>query len=98
MTLKTAARIETAFIWLLSIIILPFILVAELTRLLLLLFRWIIDQKDFVCMKVGNKLLNESDATKDGTIKNPYCLRNYTARTAYTQLKEAKEKGIETNL
>ena len=40
--------------------------------------------------------VNAADGTvQDGDIKNPYCLRNYTARMAWKHLQEAKKSKRE---
>ena len=95
MKLNTARKIEKTFAWILCILLLP----VEILFLLILLVKypleWIHDCKGRIIFKVGNKLMHMSDAVKDGTIKNPYCLRNYTARMAWKHLKEAEKSKKE---
>lgn len=98
MTLNTARKIETAFVWVLYILLLP----CGILELLLLLVKrtleWIRDERDGLAFKVGHKLMHMSDAVKNGTIKNPYCLRRYTARKAWKHLKEAEKSGREAEI
>ena len=95
MTLNTARKIETAFDVVTIIILLPFALVIQVFEWLIKLLTLPIDGRNWLSQKFGNKLMHMSDAVKDGTIKNPYCLRNYTARMAWKHLKEAEETGRE---
>lgn len=88
MTLNTARKIETVFDYVMLIILLPFALV-------ILIFKWLtkllilpIYGCKWLSQKFGNKLMHMSDAVKDGTIKDPCCLRDYTARMAWIYLKE----------
>ena len=91
MTLNTARKIETAFDVVTIIILLPFALVIQILEWLIKLLTLPIDGRNWLSQKLGNKLMNMSDAVKDGTIKNPYCLKNYTARMAWKHLKEAEK-------
>ena len=77
------------------IILLPFALVIQVLERLIKLFTLPIDGRNWLSQKFGNKLMHMSDAVKDGTIKNPYCLRNYTARMAWKHLKEAEKSKKE---
>jgi len=98
MTLNTARKIEAAFVWMLYILLLP---VGILDLLLLLIKRpldWILEGRDWLAFKVGHKLMYMSDAVKEGMIKNPYCLRLYTARKAWKHLKEAEKSGKEVDI
>ena len=98
MTLNTARKIETVVLWATGVMILPIVLILGLLELMRKPIRWIIDWRGILCDRVGNRLMNQSDAVKNGTIKNPYCLKHYTALLAYKQLKDAKKSGKETNL
>ena len=95
MTLNTARKIETAFDVVTIIILLPFALVIQVFEWLIKLFTLPIDGRNWLSQKFGNKLMHISDAVKDGIIKNPYCLRNYTARMAWKHLKEAEKSKRE---
>ena len=95
MTLNTARKIETAFDVVTIIILMPFALVIQVFEWLIKLLALPIDGRNRLSQKFGNKLMHMSDAVKDGTIKNPYCLRNYTARMAWKHLKEAEKSKRE---
>jgi hypothetical protein len=95
MTLNTARKIETAFDVVTIIILLPFVFVIQVLEWLIELIKLPIDGRNWLSQKLGNKLMHMSDAVKDGTIKNPYCLINYTARMAWKHLKEAKKSKRE---
>ena len=95
MTLNTARKIETAFDVVTIIILLPFALVIQVLEWLIKLLTLPIDGRNWLSQKFGNKLMHMSDAVKDGTIKNPYYLRNYTARMAWKHLKEAEKSKRE---
>ena len=97
MTLNTARKIETAFRVVIFVAMLPFTLVGQIFEWLKRPFVWIGDMCGLLAFKVGHKLMHMSDAVKDGTIKNPYCLRNYTALIAWRHLKEAEQKGKEAD-
>ena len=95
MTLNTARKIETAFDVVTIIIALPFAIIIQILEWIEHPFRWVLDGRNWLSQKFGNKLMHMSDAVKDGTIKNPYCLRNYTARMAWKHLKEAEKSKRE---
>jgi hypothetical protein len=95
MTLNTARKIEMAFDVVTIIILLPFALVIQVLEWLIKLLTLPIDGRNWLSQKFGNKLMHMSDAVKDGTINNPYCLRNYTARMAWKHLKEAEKSKRE---
>lgn len=95
MRLNTARKIETTFDAVTIIILLPFALVIQVFEWLIKLLTLPIDGRNWLSQKFGNKLMHMSDAVKDGTIKNPYCLRNYTARMAWKHLKEAEKSKRE---
>ena len=98
MTLNTARKIETAFDVVTIIILMPFALVIQVFEWLIKLLALPIDGRNRLSQKFGNKLMHMSDAVKDGTIKNPYCLRNYTARMAWKHLKEAEKSKREASI
>lgn len=93
MTLNTARKIEAVVVRIWYIILSPFVIMAVIIGLIKMLLDKIIGWRDWVALRIGNKLMHMSDAVKDGTIKDPYCLRHYTARKAWAHLKEAKESG-----
>lgn len=95
MTLNTARKIETAFVWVLYILLLPIVILALLLLLIKKPLEWVFEGRDWLAFKVGHKLMHMSDAVKDGTIKNDYCLRQYTARKAWEHLKDAEKSGKE---
>lgn len=95
MTLNTARKIEWAINAVTVIIALPFAIIIQILEWIEQPFRWVLDGRNWLSFKIGHKLMHMSDAVKDGTIKNPYCLRNYTARLAWKHLKEAGKKGRE---
>ena len=98
MTLNTARKIETAFDVVTIIILLPFALVIHILEWLIKLLTLPIDGFKWLSQKLGNKLMNMSEAVKDGTIKNQYCLKNYTARMAWKHLKEAEKNHREADI
>ena len=95
MTLNTARKIEMTFDVVTIIILMPFALVIQIFEWLIELIKLPIDGRNWLGYKFGNKLMHMSDAVKDETIKNPYCLRNYTARMAWKHLKEAEKSKRE---
>jgi hypothetical protein len=95
MTLNTARKIEKTFDVVTIIILLPFALVIQVFEWLIKLLALPIDGCNWLNQKLGNKLMHMSDAVKDDTIKNPYCLKNYTARMAWKHLKEAEKSKRE---
>lgn len=98
MTLNTARKIEAIMVWIWYIILMPFVIAFIILIIIKKPFDWIIEWRGWVAIKIGNKLMHMSDAVKDGTIKNPYCLRNYTARMAWQHLKRAEESGKEADI
>lgn len=92
MTLNTARRIEFAFQVVTGIIALPFIIIVEILKQIERPFNWVIDKREWLAFKVGNKLMRMSDAVKDGTIRNKYCLKFWTAQQALEQLEEKNEQ------
>jgi len=88
MTLNKARKIENTFNAVTIIILLPFALVIQILEWLIVLIKLPIDGRNWLSHKLGNKLMHMSDAVKDGTIKNPYFLKNYTARMAWKRLKD----------
>ena len=95
MTLNTARKIEWAFNAATAIITLPFAFIVRMLEWIEEPFRWVLDGREWISHKAGHWLMHKSDAVKDGTIKNPYCLKHYTARLAWKHLKEAEETGKE---
>ena len=95
MTLNTARKTEAIIVWILYILLLPIALLAALIGLAKNLLDWILECRDWIAFKVGHKLMRMSDAVKNGTIKNPDCLKNYTARMAWKVLKEEEKSEKE---
>lgn len=87
MTLNTARKIEMVVLWLTGALLLPVVLVLGLFNLISKILQWFFDMRQVLCHTIGNRLMLHSDAVKNGKIKDPYCLRNYTAMTAYKWLK-----------
>lgn len=98
MTLNTARKIEAVVVRIWYIILMPFAIMAVIIALIKMLLDKIIGWRDWVALRIGNKLMHMSNAVKDGTIKDPYCLRQYTARKAWAHLKAAKESGKKANI
>lgn len=98
MTLNTARKIEWAFNAATVIIALPFAFIVQILEWIEQPFRWVLDGRNWISHKAGHWLMHMSDAVKDGTIKNDYCLRCYTARKAWKHLKEAEESGKEADI
>ena len=95
MTLNTARKTEAIIVWILYILLLPIALLAALIGLAKNLLDWILECRDWIAFKVGHKLMHMSDTVKNGTIKNPDCLKNYTARMAWKVLKEEEKSEKE---
>jgi len=95
MKLNTARKIEWVINVVTVIIALPFAIIVQILEWIEQPFRWALNGRNWLSAKIGNKLMRMSDAVKDGIIKNPYCLKHYTARMAWDQLKEAKKTGRE---
>ena len=98
MTLNTARKINVAAVWILNIIVMPFAVAFIILQLVKIPFGWIVEWRDKIAFRIGNKLMHMSDAVKDGTIKNSYWLRKYTACAAWNHLKQAKESGKEVEI
>lgn len=77
------------------VIVLPTAIIIQILEWIEQPFRWVLDARNWLSFKIGHKLMHMSDAVKDGTIKNPYCLKNYTALLAWRHLKEAEKTGRE---
>ena len=87
MKLKNLAKIQFVTQGILFLIALPFILISLILECISYPFAKVNDYLVDVDLKTGNKLLRISDEVKDGTIKNDYCIRNYTAVLAMKELK-----------
>lgn len=87
MKLKNLAKIQFVTQGILFLIALPFILISLILECISYPFAKVNDYLVDVDFKTGNKLLRISDEVKDGTIKNDYCIRNYTAIIAMKELK-----------
>lgn len=98
MTLNTARKIEWAFNTVTVIIALPFAIIGQMLKWIEQPFRLVLDGRDWISHKAGHWLMHKSDAVKDGTIKNPYILKHYTARLAWELLREARENHREADI
>lgn len=98
MTLNTARKIEEAFNAATVIIVLPFAFIVLMLKWIEQPFRWVLDGRYWISLKAGHWLMHKSDAVKSGTIKNPYCLKHYTARLAWEHLKEAEKNHREADI
>ena len=98
MTLNTARKIEAVFVWVLYALLVPVGVLALLLLLVKMPLDWILDGRDRLAFKVGHRLMHMSDAVKDGTIKDGYTLRRYTARKAWKHLKDAEKSGKEADI
>ena len=87
MKLKNLAKIQFVIRWILLLIALPFILISLILECINYPIVQIYKYLQSLAIKIGNKLLRMSDEVKDGTIKNDYCIRNYTAIFAMKELK-----------
>ena len=88
MKLKTATKIQKAADITLWVAMLPFGICSIAIAILTIPFEWVVGWFHDVRFRIGNRLLKISDEAKDGTIKNDYCLRNFTAKDAYKKLEE----------
>lgn len=87
MKLKNLVKIEWVIRIILFLIALPFILIGLILECISYPFDKVNDYLLELNEKIGNKLLRMSDEVKDGTIKNDYCIRTYTAIFAMKELK-----------
>ena len=92
MKLKHLSRIEKTIRIILVVVALPFSIVCHILGLIARPFSWVVEEISIFAKWMGNKLLRCSDEVKDGTIKNQYCIRAYTASFVWELLKQ------ETNL
>ena len=91
--LKTADKIQKALwltIWLLMP---PFSIVGIIIDSLTKPFKWVVEELDSLRFCIGNKLLRMCDEVKDGTIKNEYFIRCFTASEAYILLKTEQQQS-----
>lgn len=87
MKLKHLSRIEKTIRIILMVVALPFFIVCRIFYIMLSPFDWVVGEIAIFEKWMGNKLLRCSDEVKDGTIKNQYCIRAYTASFAWKELK-----------
>lgn len=95
MKLKTASKIQKVLWLTIWLLMLPFSIVGILIDSLVKPFKWVLEELDSLRFRIGNKLLLMSDEVKDGTIKNEYFIRNFTATETYIRLKieqQSKQK------
>lgn len=93
MTLKTARNIELAFCVVTFLIVLPVLAAAVVVSLIDKPLSWILDERNRIGLSVGNRLMHMSDAVKEGSIRNPRCLKTWTAITAWRYMEEEKRNG-----
>ena len=93
MTLKTARNIELAFDVVTFLIVLPVLAAAVVVSLIDKPLSWILDERNRIGLSVGNRLMRMSDAVKEGSIRNPRCLKTWTAITAWRYMEEEKRNG-----
>lgn len=87
MKLKNLAKIQFIIICILFLVALPFILISLILECINYPFVQFYKHLQSLAKQIGNKLLRMSNEVKDGTIKNDYCIRNYTAISAMKELK-----------
>ena len=87
MKLKTASKIQKALWLTIWFLMLPFSIVGIFINSLVKPFKWVLEELNFLRFRIGNRLLRVSDEVKDGTIKNEYFVRNFTATDACIYLK-----------
>lgn len=91
MKLKNLAKIEFVIKYILLLFALPFIIISLILECINCPFVQTYKYLHTLSIQIGNILLRMSIEVKDGTIKNHYCIRNYTALFA---MKELKRKAI----
>lgn len=89
MRLKNLAKIQFVISRILFLIALPFMLISLILKCIDYPLVQVYEYLTNLSLKIGNKLLRMSDEVKDGTIKNDYCIRNYTAIFAMKELKRS---------
>lgn len=87
MKLKHLSRIEKTIRIILVVVSLPFSIVCHICDLISRPFNWVVEEIAIFTNWMGNKLLRCSDEVKDGTIKNQYSIRAYTASFAWKEIK-----------
>lgn len=88
MKLRHLSRIEKTIRIILVVVALPFSIVCHILGLIARPFSWVVEKISIFAKWMGNRLLRCSDEVKDGTIKNQYCIREYTASFAWELLKQ----------
>lgn len=91
MKLKTLSRINTAVVFMIGIVMLPFAIVHTILHYIGKPFEYI--YSDFLVhfrQRIGNKLLKMSDEVKTGEIHEHYYLKYGTARYCYKVMNEGK--------
>lgn len=87
MKLKNLAKIEFVIQYILWLIALPFIIISLILECINYPFVQTYKYLQSLAIQIGNRLLRLSNEVKHGTIKNDYCIRNYTAIFAMKELK-----------
>lgn len=93
MTLNTATKLQKVADLTLWVVMLPFGICGIVIEKLTIPFEWIVSGIDTLRFRIGNRLLRMSREATDGTIKNDYCLRNFTAMDAKKKLEEEKNRN-----
>lgn len=87
MKLRTLAKIEFVIKVILVIVAFPFWFVGAILSCINAPFTMVTDKLVILVQYIGNRLLRCSDEVKNGTIRNQYCIRKYTASFAWKELK-----------
>lgn len=90
MKLKTAARINTAFIVITVVLLFPVYILKLVLNALVWPLEKLLELDTYLCLKVGNMLLKKSDEVKTGQICNQRIIRTETARRANAMFENEK--------
>ena len=88
MKLKTLAKIEYIIRMVLILLAFPFWIIEMILITIRIPFSKVTNKLAILANCIGNRLLRCSNEVKNQTIKNEYCIRNYTARFALKKLNE----------
>lgn len=90
MKLKTATRINTAFIVITVVLLFPVYILKLVLNALVWPLEKLLELDTYLCLKVGNMLLKKSDEVKTGQICNQRIIRTETARRANAMFENEK--------
>lgn len=90
MKLKTAARINTAFIVITVVLLFPVYILKLVLNALVWPLEKLLELDTYLCLKVGNMLLKKSDEVKTGQICNQRIIRTETARRSNAMFENEK--------